>query len=140
MRALKNHLAFALVLTASCTPTNHRRILEVGGKNPSLLFVLYQRGGIIEDFITIELETRGHIESIASIASCEAVAAKSTEKFVEVIGFNTKISIGDLSDHTSEFVPEVQFKSYNRLPEESEILYLREKGFLIVKCKEHGLS
>lgn len=134
------HLTIAFVplaiISSSCSQTERVPIQQVSGDDERYSFVLYRRGAVSTNYLTIE-QLASPQESLVSVSYCDAIAARTLDNRLDVIGFNARMSVGRLDHLAPGHATEIRLRAYGHAPSQADLRSLAAQGFSTIPCKTY---
>jgi hypothetical protein len=131
-------------LLAACSrdlpPPTH--LADIGGTSGTPFkgaWYLYVPGSILEDYMTLEINSNSERITLVSISTCSWVGARFFDKGVGIVifrGYLVLRSPGAMPGGTHAPAVEMHARSFDREPTDGEIDQYRSAGYTMVECKE----
>lgn len=132
-----------VVLLAACSrspppPEHLANIRSSSGVLTKGAFYHYKPGSILDEYLTLEINSNAERVTLVSISKCSWVGARISDQSIDIIAFRALLNLRSPSA-VMESVPTlpipVDIRSLDRNPGNDEIETYRSDGYTMIECK-----
>jgi hypothetical protein len=129
-----------LFVLFACSPKSApTKIVDIEGTEGRAAFYMYRPGGILDDYITLEVKRSGRRMTLVSVSSCSYAASKFSDNEIEITLFESSFSatpfVTESLNRPDDRFTTVNFTTFGRAATKIEMATLEQAGFTIVACK-----